>query len=59
MDDAMTGAEKFAAKWEAEENFPSYSHSMVERYCSLCVPVAGWQVYQSLEREPDSRDVLK
>ena len=37
----MMDAEKFAAKWEAEENFPSYSHSMVERYCPLCVPVSS------------------
>ena len=41
LDDAMMDAEKFAAKWEAEENFPSYSHSMVERYCPLCVPVSS------------------
>ena len=51
LDDAMTDAEKFAVKREAEENFPSYSHSMVERYCSLCVPVASGQYPEVFSHE--------
>lgn len=41
LDDAMTDAENFAVSREAVEDFPSYSHSMVERYCPHCVPVSS------------------
>ena len=54
MDDAMTDAEKFAVKWEAKENFPSYSHAMVERYCPFCVPVSSGR-YPEVFSNEDAR----
>ena len=50
----MTDAEKFAVKWDAEENFPTYSHSMVERYCPLCMPVASGR-YPEVFSNEDAR----